>query len=370
MSEVSDIRFYVASAAAGTVSAYAVGAGPVLRTVQVIEVGPDIAALSIHANRLYAALRSGPAVVSLHIDADEGSLRMLATTPTAAPLVHLATSSDGRRLFGASYSEGVIESIGLDDDGIATPAGSAVFAAGPNAHSVLPAADGASVWAAVLGHDVVRRIPLDDAGQFGDGTVIDVALPRGFGPRHQVLEPTGHLLVIGERTAEVARISARTNEVVEVWRTVPDELDLAPGIVRGPGENPSTDESGRLLTWAADIAISPDGFHVYTTERRTSLVSHTSAASGALVGTTATEQQPRGIGIDPTGQFLLATGELSDTVTLYSIDAADGQLQPLDRAAVGAGALWAEPYVLPRQRPDRLDPQAPYGRGVNNSMGR
>ena len=35
-------------------------------------------------------------------------------------------------------------------------------------------------------------------------------------------------------------------------------------------------------------------------------------------------------------------------VTLYSNDAADGQLQPMDRAAVGTGALWAEPYVLPR----------------------
>ena len=35
-------------------------------------------------------------------------------------------------------------------------------------------------------------------------------------------------------------------------------------------------------------------------------------------------------------------------VTLYSIDASDGHLQRLDRAAIGAGALWVEAYALPR----------------------
>ena len=57
-------------------------------------------------------------------------------------------------------------------------------------------------------------------------------------------------------------------------------------------------------------------------------------------------------------------------VTLYFIDAYDGRLQPLGRAAVGASALRAEPYVLPPQRPDGSIRRLRMVEGVNKSMGR
>ena len=46
--------------------------------------------------------------------------------------------------------------------------------------------------------------------------------------------------------------------------------------------------------------------------------------------------------IDPTGKFLVATGEKSENVSVYAIDGATGALKPVAKAPVGKGANWVE----------------------------
>jgi len=55
-----------------------------------------------------------------------------------------------------------------------------------------------------------------------------------------------------------------------------------------------------------------------------------------------TEKQPRGFAIDPKGRFLVACGEKSETVSVYSIDAASGALRLLKQYPGGKGANWVE----------------------------
>jgi 6-phosphogluconolactonase len=70
-------------------------------------------------------------------------------------------------------------------------------------------------------------------------------------------------------------------------------------------------------------------------------VSVSDAARGRLTAVLDTEPQPRGIGLSADGRWLLVSGELSDTVSLYST----GGHRPVlvDRAPVPAGARWVEP---------------------------
>ena len=42
-----------------------------------------------------------------------------------------------------------------------------------------------------------------------------------------------------------------------------------------------------------------------------------------------TEKQPRAFNIDPTGRYLLAVGQLSNSMTSYAIDKATGKLTKL-----------------------------------------
>ncbi|HCJ50046.1 MAG TPA: 6-phosphogluconolactonase, partial [Microbacterium sp.] len=64
-------------------------------------------------------------------------------------------------------------------------------------------------------------------------------------------------------------------------------------------------------------------------------------ADGSLVAPerfTATEPQPRGFAVSPDGRFLVAAGERSTTVSLYSIDG--DALELRQQAETGGGANW------------------------------
>ena len=56
----------------------------------------------------------------------------------------------------------------------------------------------------------------------------------------------------------------------------------------------------------------------------------------------ATELQPRGINIYPNAQYLVASGEKSDRLSLYRIDQASGKLGDPTRYPVRKGANWIE----------------------------
>jgi 6-phosphogluconolactonase len=57
------------------------------------------------------------------------------------------------------------------------------------------------------------------------------------------------------------------------------------------------------------------------------------------VSSTPTEKQPRGFGID---RFMVVSGEKSDTISAYSIDASSGALQPIGKYSTGKGSNWVE----------------------------
>jgi 6-phosphogluconolactonase len=60
------------------------------------------------------------------------------------------------------------------------------------------------------------------------------------------------------------------------------------------------------------------------------------------LGSTPTEKQPRGFNVDPTGQFIVVSGEKSDMLGVYSIEAESGALKPIGRYPTGKGANWVE----------------------------
>jgi 6-phosphogluconolactonase len=64
------------------------------------------------------------------------------------------------------------------------------------------------------------------------------------------------------------------------------------------------------------------------------------------VGVVPTEQQPRSFQIDPSGKYLFALGEKSDSMTGYAIDAATGALARLKQYPTGKTPNWIEIFDL------------------------
>ncbi|WP_106418283.1 beta-propeller fold lactonase family protein [Salinicola tamaricis] len=109
------------------------------------------------------------------------------------------------------------------------------------------------------------------------------------------------------------------------------------------------DDTPRI--WAADLHISPDGRHLYLSERTSTLSTlRADPESGSLTFVTnqPTVAQPRGFEIDPLGEFLVVAGERSDHLALYRVDAASGELTHASDAPAGNKANWIEIVTLAR----------------------
>ncbi|WP_295013680.1 beta-propeller fold lactonase family protein [uncultured Microbacterium sp.] len=191
---------------------------------------------------VYAALE-GSGEVAAFARSGESALTTLGSPRAAgAAVCHLAVSPDGRFLVASSYGDGRVQRIALGADGALAPgtpdraaelraalfgdAGDArtsdgaeasdPYAADPNrldpngdprashAHAAAFLPDG-RIATTDLGYDLVRIWRPAAAGLTLDHEVV---LPRGSGPRHLVMHPSGHLHVVTEYSCEVFTLAA------------------------------------------------------------------------------------------------------------------------------------------------------------------
>jgi len=195
---------------------------------------------------VYAALE-GSGEVAAFARTGESALRPVGRPVAAGQyLCHLAVAPDGRFLVASCYGDGRVVRIGLDADGGLVPAArdraaelrAALFgedsdeasgegggdpaaavdpyASDPNrldpngdprvshAHAAAFLPDG-RVATTDLGYDLVRIWRPAASGLALDHEVV---LPRGSGPRHMVVHPSGHLHVVTEYSCELFTLAA------------------------------------------------------------------------------------------------------------------------------------------------------------------
>lgn len=193
---------------------------------------------------VYAALE-GAGEVAAFVRTGERALRPLGRPVAAGQYVcHLAVAPDGRFLVASCYGDGRVVRIGLGADGALLPdardkaaelrealfggAGDAdgdhtdpaaavdPYASDPNrldpngdprvshAHAAAFLADG-RIATTDLGYDLVRIWRPAPSGLALDHEVV---LPRGSGPRHMVVHPSGHLHVVTEYSCELFTLAA------------------------------------------------------------------------------------------------------------------------------------------------------------------
>jgi 6-phosphogluconolactonase len=374
--------FYAASGATGDIAAYRLDPErESLASAATVAAGSghDLSSIAIDAprRRLYAADRTRPGIVTFAIDPADGTLTELAVVPTQSPVVYLSLSADRGRIFGASYVDGNVCEHTVDADGIVCLAERSALSFGSDAHChCVIETPGGELWVASLGHDRLYRVGQDPAtGRLAERQPPVEATPAS-GPRHLAFSSRrSEVYVIGERDARITAYPlAEPGEPADrgdrgnsggpgdlsgqprTWTTLPDEIRLAPGRIRSAGgDNPTHDAAtGLPFTWAADLALSPDERLLFSTERSSSTVSVTSALTGELLSWAYAERQPRGLCIDPTGEFLLVTGEQSETVSLFRVQADGTDLGLVDQVPAPAGLLWARAvtFAVPtRQEP-------------------
>jgi 6-phosphogluconolactonase len=347
---------YVSNAEDGDIGVYAMGSDGELQPIARAPAAALVMPMAVSPNRrfLYAAARSKPySVIQYAIDARSGALQQISTSPLAESFPYISLDKTGRYLFGASYGGNVISlnAIGADRRVASEPL--QVIPVGRNAHSIRTDGSNRFVYVPTLGTDQIFQFNFDaKVGRLSSATPAVFQMKPSTRPRHFVLSKDNKFLyVLSELQATVTTLaldgnSGQLSEVSSV-SGLPANSKLVPSMARGAVGTPSANQAPRNTDndiWAADIHMTPDERFLYISERTTNSLATLSVdgASGKLayLASTPTEKQPRSFAIDPTGRFLVACGEKSETISVYSI--LSGALRLLRQYPGGKGANWIE----------------------------
>lgn len=323
---------YVSNADSGDISVLHMAADGSLRVQSTVPVGGNLMPMSISSTQtvLYAVRRSEPmAVVSLSIDPVSRDLQLLGEAALPASMAYVSTDVAGRFLLAASYPGHQLTVSPIEPDGTVGPV-QQVLPTGPFAHAILPSPCKRYVLASALGGGELMVLHFNaESGQLTPAASWEAR--AGAGPRHFRFDPQGHrVYLLNELDGTVDVLAWDADQAsLSLLQTV---NILPPGFSGKP--------------WAADLHLTPDGRHLYTSERTSSTLAHflVDAATGclALQGHTSVETQPRGFAIDPSGRHLLVVGQLSHHLSRWAIDPASGQLALQQRISVGQGPNWVE----------------------------
>ncbi|WP_193597492.1 lactonase family protein [Microbacterium sp. YJN-G] len=227
---------------------------------------------------VYAALE-GAGAVQAFARAGETTLRALGPAlPAGDSVCHLAVSPVGRALIASCYGDGRVVRFGIAADGSLVAAApdkaaalraalfgeeaeeqrDAAAASDPHptpageeprvshAHAAVFLPDG-RIATTDLGFDLVRIWRPSTTGLTIDHEVV---LPRGTGPRHMVLHPSGHLHVVTEYSCEVFTLAAARD----------GRWGLVSATPASPIAQIGTD-------FPAELAVARDGHTLYTALR-------------------------------------------------------------------------------------------------------
>ncbi|WP_090045297.1 beta-propeller fold lactonase family protein [Limnohabitans sp. 2KL-27] len=323
---------YVSNADSGDISVLHMAPDGSLRLQSTVSVGGNLMPMAIHPNQkvLYAVRRSEPmAVARLAIDPVSRDLQLLDETALPASMAYISTDLAGRFLLAASYPGHQITVSPLAADGTVGPV-QQVLATGPYAHAILPSPCQRYVLATALGGGELMVLHFNaESGQLTQAA--SWAARAGAGPRHFRFDPQGRWVYLLHELDGTVDVLA--------WDAAQARLSLVQTVgILPPGF------TGK--PWAADLHLTPDGRHLYTSERTSSTLAHftVDAASGRLTpqGHTSVETQPRGFAIDPSGRHLLVVGQLSHHLSRWALDPNTGHLDMQQRIAVGQGPNWVE----------------------------
>lgn len=269
-------------------------------------------------------------VSALAFDRDSGALEFINQQPTQGDYpCYVEADPTGRAVVVANYAGGSVISYPLDDGGALGEAGSFHQHEGSgidegrqeqaHAHCMKIAADGRFAFAADLGCDKVMIYALDAAaGTLTPGEQPFVRVAPGSGPRHFTFAPNNrHAYVINELGNTITAF----------------DYDAERGLLAEQGSVPTLPADCDVVTFTADLCLTPDGRFLYGTNRgHDSIAMFTvDAASGAL---TPNGMQPSGgevpqnLTMSEDGGLLFVANSAGCKINAFQIDGGTGTLSP------------------------------------------
>ncbi|MFD9000111.1 lactonase family protein [Streptomyces sp. NPDC059582] len=293
---------------------------------------PDPSYLAVHPDgrTLYAVdEREQGAVTAVRLS----DRRILGSRATGgAQPCQLSVHPGGRWLLSADYGSGSVAVHRIDASGALGERTDRVVHSspapgpgqqGPHAHQVVTSPDGGHVLAVDLGTDTVYTYRLDDRA----GTLTEVAQAHtrpGAGPRQLTFHPGGRY----------AYLANEVDDTMAVCAYDPATGRLSIGAPQSTG-------GGKGTNYPAQFLVTANGSYAFLANRgHNNLARYAVEADGARLrplGTVPVAGDfPRQIAFSPDGGLLFAANQRSSTVSVFDVDAKNGELR-----------LAGEPFASP-----------------------
>ncbi|MBR8142083.1 beta-propeller fold lactonase family protein [Burkholderia sp. AU19243] len=345
MPNTDRLTVVVSNAADGNLATFSLASDGALAPLARYPTGDAVMPIAVQPDRarLYVATRGEqPAIVAFRVAPGTSAFARIGATAIDASHAYLSLDRSGRWLLGASYggnSLTVYDAARVrDGDGAPLQVANGIA----NAHAVIVSPDNRFAYVSSLGSDRIFTFALvEDADGLRAVEHGETRVPAGFGPRHLRFARDGHVLVaVSEFQATLATFTRNIDSGRLGDAEVSARHPAVAGLPQGHARPPAPSEPS---VWAADLHLTPDERFAYVSERTSSqLLCYRRDADGSFepVHASATETQPRGFAIDPSGRWLVACGEQSEYVSVYAIAPDDGTLALHARVAGGRGANW------------------------------
>lgn len=268
-------------------------------------------------------------VVSYKIEPN-GQLTLINSQPAEGDIpCYVSTDKEGKLAFVANYGNGSIAMLPIGDDGSLKPAVSVVQHTGssineqrqkgPHAHSILLDPSGRWLCSADLGIDKVLTYKIDrQQNKIVPAPIPFLQQPAGGGPRHLDFSSDGKWAIINNELTSSVTLAAWDS--AQGAFTAKDLQSTLPADYKEPGNS------------TAEALFSPDGQFAYVSNR-----GHNSLAifkvdrpAGKLIplGHESTRGKvPRNFRFDPTGKYILAENQDSDSIHSFEFNAQTGLLK-------------------------------------------
>jgi 6-phosphogluconolactonase len=296
--------------------------------------GPGFLALHPDQHHLYAVgkLHGVPSVVAYRIvnDGKESALQLDNALPIGdGTAAHVAVDPTGQMVLTAQYGGGSVAAFSLKPDGSLNSATDLIKHEGgsravpgrqdaSHAHWVGFSPDNRFAFVPDLGLDKVVIYKIDPQNAkltlHGYGEV-----PAGGGPRHMKFHPNGRIIyVLNELALSVTVFDYDSDKGTMIARqTIPT---IAPELLQK-----------ELFKSASEIRVHPSGKFVYSANRGhdTITVFRVDQASGELSVIEVEPVRgatPRNFNLDPSGRWLLAAGQDSHTLASFAVNTDTGEL--------------------------------------------
>lgn len=242
---------------------------------------------------------------------------------------YVSTDKEGKMAFVANYGNGSIAMLSIEANGSLQPAVSVVQHSGssvnpqrqmgPHAHSILLDPSGKWLCAADLGIDKVLTYRVDrEQNKIIPAPTPFLQQPAGGGPRHVDFSSDGKWAIINnEMTSSVTLATWDSDKGVF---SAQDLQSTLPADYKEPGNS------------TAEALFSPDGNFAYVSNRghNTIAIFKLDRQKGKLIpiGHESTRGKiPRNFRFDPTGKYLLAENQDSDSIHSFQWNAQTGLLK-------------------------------------------